>query len=76
MQSRQSATLGVSVAVFVIASVFVVLRFISRVFVVRRVGLHDYLMLLAWVCTNPRVAAASPGACSATGLGLEACAIT
>ncbi|KAJ5934752.1 Major facilitator superfamily domain general substrate transporter [Penicillium verhagenii] len=49
MQSRQPVTLGVSVTFFVIASVFVALRFISRVFVVRRVALHDYLMLLAWV---------------------------
>lgn len=50
MQSRQPATLGVSVTIFVLASIFVALRFISRVFVVRKVGLHDWLMLLAWVC--------------------------
>ncbi|KAJ5745439.1 Major facilitator superfamily domain general substrate transporter [Penicillium odoratum] len=49
MIGRQPATLGVSVTFFVIASVFVALRFISRVFVVRKVALHDYLMLLAWV---------------------------
>lgn len=53
MQSRQPATLGVSVTVFILASVFVALRFISRVFVVREVGLHDWLMLLAWVCDFP-----------------------
>ncbi|KAJ5570470.1 Major facilitator superfamily domain general substrate transporter [Penicillium hispanicum] len=49
MEGRRPATLGVSVTFFVIASIFVVLRFISRVFVVRKVGLHDYLMLVAWV---------------------------
>lgn len=49
MDNRQPATLGVSIGLFVIASLFVALRFISRVFLVRRVGLHDYLMLLAWV---------------------------
>ncbi|KAJ5673982.1 Major facilitator superfamily domain general substrate transporter [Penicillium macrosclerotiorum] len=49
MASRQPATLGVSISFFVIASVFVALRFISRVFVVRRVGLHDYFMLVAWI---------------------------
>ncbi|KAJ5556799.1 Major facilitator superfamily domain general substrate transporter [Penicillium frequentans] len=49
MPGRQPATLGVSVTFFAIATVFVALRFISRVFVVRRVALHDYLMLLAWV---------------------------
>lgn len=50
MQSRRPATLGVSITFFVIASIFVALRFVSRIFVVRRVGLHDYLMLFAWVC--------------------------
>lgn len=49
MQSRQPVTLGVSVTIFVLASIFVALRFISRVFVVKKVGLHDWLMLLAWV---------------------------
>ncbi|KAJ5712780.1 Major facilitator superfamily domain general substrate transporter [Penicillium malachiteum] len=49
MTSRRPATLGVSITLFVIASVFVALRFISRIFVVRRIGLHDYLMLLAWI---------------------------
>ncbi|KAJ5907884.1 hypothetical protein N7495_000566 [Penicillium taxi] len=52
MESRRSATLGVSITLFVIASIFVALRFISRVFVVRRVGLQDYLMLLAWGATR------------------------
>ncbi|KAJ6164237.1 hypothetical protein N7470_002909 [Penicillium chermesinum] len=49
MENRRPATLGVSIVVFVIASLFVALRFISRIFLVKRVGLHDYLMLLAWV---------------------------
>ncbi|KAJ5655510.1 Major facilitator superfamily domain general substrate transporter [Penicillium longicatenatum] len=49
MAGRQPVTLGVSITFFAIATVFVALRFISRVFVVRRVALHDYLMLLAWV---------------------------
>ncbi|KAJ6085847.1 Major facilitator superfamily domain general substrate transporter [Penicillium sp. IBT 16267x] len=49
MQGRQPATLGVSVTFLALGTVFVALRFISRVFVVRRVALHDYLMLLAWV---------------------------
>ncbi|KAJ5133968.1 Major facilitator superfamily domain general substrate transporter [Penicillium atrosanguineum] len=49
MQSRQPTTLGVSISFFVIASVFVALRFVSRIFVVRKIGLHDWLMLVAWV---------------------------
>lgn len=53
MESRRSATLGVSITLFVLASIFVALRFVSRVFVVRRVGLHDWLILVAWVCGLP-----------------------
>ncbi|OJJ44770.1 hypothetical protein ASPZODRAFT_100926 [Penicilliopsis zonata CBS 506.65] len=49
MGDRRAVVLGVSLAVFVVASLFVALRFVSRIFVVRRVGLHDYLMLIAWV---------------------------
>ncbi|KAF7719103.1 MFS-type L-fucose-proton symporter [Penicillium ucsense] len=49
MDTRRPATLGVSITVFVIASIFVALRFVSRIFIVRKVGLHDYVMLLAWV---------------------------
>ncbi|KAJ5144018.1 Major facilitator superfamily domain general substrate transporter [Penicillium bovifimosum] len=49
MEGRQRATLGVSVTFFTLASIFVALRFISRIFVVRRIGLHDWLMLVAWV---------------------------
>lgn len=46
---RRPAVLAVSIPVFVVASLFVALRFVSQIFVVRRVALHDYLMLLAWV---------------------------
>ncbi|KAJ5787286.1 Major facilitator superfamily domain general substrate transporter [Penicillium paradoxum] len=48
MKGRQGATLGVSITFFTIASIFVALRFISRIFVVRKIGLHDWLMLVAW----------------------------
>ncbi|KAE8323319.1 major facilitator superfamily domain-containing protein [Aspergillus sergii] len=49
MEDRRPEVLVVSIVFFVIASVFVALRFVSRVFIVKKVGLHDYLMLLAWV---------------------------
>ncbi|KAJ5608302.1 hypothetical protein N7537_004921 [Penicillium hordei] len=49
MEGRQQATLGVSITFFSIASIFVALRFISRIFVVRKIGLHDWLMLVAWI---------------------------
>lgn len=49
MGDRRPAVLVVSIALFVVASCFVALLFISRIFVVRRVGRQDYLMLLAWL---------------------------
>ncbi|KAE8371912.1 major facilitator superfamily domain-containing protein [Aspergillus bertholletiae] len=49
MEARRPEVLAVSIVFFVIASVFVILRFVSRVFIVKKVALHDYLMLLAWV---------------------------
>ena len=51
--SRATPTLVVTIVVFVLASVFVALRFVSRVGVVRKVVSHDYLILLAWVCSLP-----------------------
>ena len=49
MDDRRAEVLVVSIIFFVLASVFVALRFVSRIFVVRKVGLHDSLMLLAWL---------------------------
>ncbi|CAG8364481.1 unnamed protein product [Penicillium salamii] len=49
MEGRRSATLGVSITFFALATIFVLLRFISRIFVVRKIGLHDWLMLVAWM---------------------------
>lgn len=49
MEDRRPEVLVVSIVFFVLASVFVALRFVSRIWIVRKVTLHDYLMLLAWV---------------------------
>jgi len=49
MEDRRPPVLVVSITIFVVATVFVALRFVSRIGVVKRVGLHDYFMLLAWV---------------------------
>ncbi|PYH95121.1 MFS general substrate transporter [Aspergillus ellipticus CBS 707.79] len=49
MDDQRPTVLTVSIALFVIASVFVALRFVSRIFIVQKVVLHDYLMLLAWI---------------------------
>jgi hypothetical protein len=50
MEDRRPEVLVVSIVFFVLATVFVALRFVSRIWIVRRLALHDYLMLLAWVC--------------------------
>ncbi|PLB33494.1 putative MFS monosaccharide transporter [Aspergillus candidus] len=49
MEDRRPEVLVVSIVFFLIATVFVALRFVSRVYIVRRLSLHDYVMLLAWV---------------------------
>jgi hypothetical protein len=40
----------VTIVFFVLASIFVALRFVSRWGIVRKIALHDHIMLLAWVC--------------------------
>lgn len=49
MEDRRPEVLVVSIVFFLIATVFVALRFVSRIFIVRRLSLHDYVMLVAWV---------------------------
>ncbi|GES62651.1 MFS transporter [Aspergillus terreus] len=49
MQGHRTDVLVVSLVIFALATVFVALRFVSRIFIVRKLALHDYLMLLAWV---------------------------
>jgi hypothetical protein len=52
MEDRRPEVVVVSVVFFSLATIFVALRFVSRIWVVRRLALHDYLMLLAWVCLH------------------------
>lgn len=47
--SRGPAVLIVTVIFMVLATVFVLLRMISRIGIVKRVTLDDYFMMLAWV---------------------------
>ncbi|OXV07902.1 hypothetical protein Egran_04334 [Elaphomyces granulatus] len=49
MQDRQPAVMAVTIVVFVLASIFVAFRFVSRIGIVHRIGLHDYFMILAWL---------------------------
>ncbi|RAL16496.1 putative MFS monosaccharide transporter [Aspergillus homomorphus CBS 101889] len=49
MEDQRPTVLTVSIVFFIVATVFVALRFVSRIFIVRKIALHDYFMLLAWV---------------------------
>jgi hypothetical protein len=53
MYDRQPAVLVVTIIVFTIATLFVVLRAVSRIGIVHRTGLSDYFMLVAWVRSVP-----------------------
>lgn len=48
-QNRGPTVLAVTVAVWVVATAFVVLRLISRVGVVKKVTPDDYFIVFAWV---------------------------
>ena len=48
-QNRGPEVLTVTVALFVAATVAVILRFVSRAGIVRRISADDYAMILAWV---------------------------
>jgi hypothetical protein len=49
--------MAVTGAMLVLATLFVLLRLISRFGVVRRIAWDDYFMILAWVSIALRVAA-------------------
>lgn len=48
-EGRGKPVLSVSVIIVVLATVFVFLRFISRGMIVKKLGLDDYFMFLAWL---------------------------
>ncbi len=48
---RGPVVLAVTTAVIVTSTIFVVLRLISRIGIVRKTSWDDYLIVLAWVCT-------------------------
>ncbi len=54
MDDLRPVVRGVTIATFAVATVFVILRFMSRVLIVRKVQLHDYFMLMAWVSRDLR----------------------
>jgi hypothetical protein len=50
--TRGPAVLVVTAIMLVLSTVFVVLRMISRIAIVRKVTLDDYFMILSWVCSE------------------------
>ena len=55
LSPRSQSVFGVTIAFFASATLFVVCRMLSRIWIVRRVSLDDYLILVAWVslvCTS------------------------
>jgi hypothetical protein len=50
LATRGTSVLAVTIIFLVLATIFVALRVVSRVGIVKKVGLDDYVMLLAWVC--------------------------
>ena len=54
-QNRGSVVLAVTIAHIVASTIFVVLRLISRVGIVRKVSRDDYFIILAWVSTLSRL---------------------
>ena len=52
-QNRGPVVRAVTTAIWAVATVFVVLRLISRVGVVKKVTRDDYFIILAWVSQVP-----------------------
>ncbi|KAL9578577.1 MAG: hypothetical protein Q9212_005628 [Teloschistes hypoglaucus] len=59
-QNRGHEVLAVTIALFVAATVAVLLRFISRAGIVRRISYDDYAMIVAW---NPALMATKTSIC-------------
>lgn len=47
-QGRAAPVLAVSVALIVLASIFVFFRMVSRGAIVKKIALDDYFMMIAW----------------------------
>jgi len=49
MRHRSESVFGVTIAFFACATLFVFFRLLSRAWIVRRISLDDWLMVVAWV---------------------------
>ena len=69
VESRGPPTLAVSLTMVVLATVFVLFRFVTRIWIVKRVYLDDWLILAAWALAVGFSASICAG--TAVGLGLH-----
>jgi fucose permease len=66
VDNRGPVTLAVTVTMLILATVFVFFRFVTRIWIVRKVYLDDWLILVAWALA----VGFSASICEGTGVGL------
>lgn len=69
VETRGPVTLAVTVTMLVLASLFVLFRFVTRIWIVRKVYLDDWFILAAWAMAVGFSASICAG--TAVGLGLH-----
>jgi len=52
VQDRGPVVLAITIALLVASSIFVTLRLISRIGIVKKVTLDDWFITLSWVCAT------------------------
>lgn len=63
LENRGHVVLAVTTALLVVSTLFIVLRFVSRIGIVRRVSWDDYFIIGAWVSALHLVRYASENTC-------------
>lgn len=69
VESRAPVTLAVTLTMLVLATIFVFFRFLTRIWIVRKVYLDDWFILAAWALAVGFSASICAG--TAVGLGLH-----
>jgi hypothetical protein len=66
VDNRGPVTLAVTIVMLVLATLFVFFRFVTRIWIVRKVYLDDWFILVAWIIA----VSFSASICAGTGVGL------
>jgi hypothetical protein len=69
VETRGPVTLAVTIAVLLLGTIFVFFRFVTRIWIVRKVYLDDWFILAAWALAVGFSASICAG--TAVGLGLH-----